>query len=195
MLRFLTRPGRFVDLAPERNLAEWDRLCATRRMAAIGGIDAHQRGLRVLGVVPFRLMSYRRSFSHLRTHVMCGEELTGDLEHDRGQVFDALREGRCYIAMDSIHPANGFEFWAEHGRTTAVAMGADAPAAPGWELHARVPKPARLLLVRGGKVINDTVGTGLHHHGEEPGPYRIEARLKHAGRERTWILSNPIYLR
>ena len=30
---------------------------------------------------------------------------------------------------------------------------------------------------------------------EEPGVYRAEARRIAQGRERTWIISNPIYLR
>jgi hypothetical protein len=30
---------------------------------------------------------------------------------------------------------------------------------------------------------------------EEPGVYRIEAQRWSKGRKRTWILSNPIYLR
>jgi hypothetical protein len=35
----------------------------------------------------------------------------------------------------------------------------------------------------------------LEHAAEEPGVYRVEAYLEAHGRERTWILSNPIYLR
>ena len=30
---------------------------------------------------------------------------------------------------------------------------------------------------------------------EEPGVYRVEALKRSKGKERTWILSNPIYLR
>jgi hypothetical protein len=164
-------------------------------VAALGGIDAHQRGKRILGRVPIRFMSYRRAFSHLRTHVLCESPFTGDVAHDRGQVYEALREGRSFIAMDSFRPAAGFDFWAEHGRAAALAMGADGPAARGWELHARVPDTARMRLLRDGRLAGETVGRGLHHHAEEPGAYRVEALLEHKGAERTWILSNPIYLR
>jgi hypothetical protein len=38
-------------------------------------------------------------------------------------------------------------------------------------------------------------GTSLEHEVEEPGVYRIEAVRASKGRDRTWILSNPIYLR
>ncbi len=45
-------------------------------MAAIGGLDAHQIGKRIAGHVPLRLMSYRRSFRLLTTHVLVPEPLT-----------------------------------------------------------------------------------------------------------------------
>ena len=35
----------------------------------------------------------------------------------------------------------------------------------------------------------------LTHSVEGPGVYRVEARLHAHGRERTWLMSNPIYLR
>jgi hypothetical protein len=41
MARFLISPGRALDHPPARNMAAWDELCRTRRVVAIGGIDAH----------------------------------------------------------------------------------------------------------------------------------------------------------
>jgi hypothetical protein len=193
VFRFAARPERFVDHPPERNLAEWDRLCASRRVVGIGGLDAHQIGLRVAGRVPLRLMSYTRSFRHLRTHVLCAELPTGELEHDRQQVYEALRSGRCYVAMDSVAPARGFGFWAEDG-ARALAMG-EEEAAGAWTLRARAPRPASLRMVRDGREVASARGAELEHHAGEPGVYRVEARLEAHGRERTWILSNPIYLR
>jgi hypothetical protein len=62
-------------------------------------------------------------------------------------------------------------------------------------LRIRTPLPARLRLLRDGQEIGAAEGTLLDQAVEEPGVYRVEA-LRHAhGRERTWILSNPIYLR
>jgi hypothetical protein len=182
-----------VDHPPERNLAEWDRLCARERVVGIGGLDAHQFGVRVAGRVPFRLMSYARSFRHLHTHVLCEELWTGNLDHDRGQVYDALRAGRCYIAMDSVAPARGFAFWAE-GPEGGVEMGAERPAGD-FQLHVRAPRPARLRLLRDGRELAEATGPELEHPADGPGVYRVEARREAHGAERTWILSNPIYLR
>jgi hypothetical protein len=39
------------------------------------------------------------------------------------------------------------------------------------------------------------VGADWTWKADRPGVYRVEARLPYRGRDRTWILSNPIYLR
>jgi hypothetical protein len=187
--RFVATPSRALEHPPERNMRAWDELLRTRRVVAIGGLDAHQFGKRVGPFVPLRVMSYRRSFRQLRTHVLCAEAPTGELEHDRGQVYGALREGRCYIAVDAIAPARGFAF-----ETDDLPMGAEAPAGR-RTLRARTPSPARLRLLRDGEEIATTEGAALVLEVDEPGVYRVEAYRHARGRERTWIISNPIYLR
>jgi hypothetical protein len=202
-LRFVAMPTRAIDHPPERNLREWQRLCTKRRTPAIGGLDAHQFGKRVgpfvafgkrLGpFVPLRLMGYARSFRQLRTHVLCERPLMGELGPDREQVYAALREGRSYIAFDALAAARGFRFWAE-GPEGEVPMGAEAPAAR-YSLHAALPAPARLRLLRAGELLAEREASGLAFDIDEPGVYRVEAWLERHGRERTWVLSNPIYLR
>ena len=192
-LRFIVAPERVLEGPPEENVREWERLCRERPIVALGGLDAHQFGIRIGPVVPLRLMSYRRSFRQLRTHVLTDAPLSGDLEPDRGRVYSALRRGRCYIARDSLAPARGFSFHAE-GPAGRLEMGDEAPAGD-WTLYARLPSPARLRLVRDGEEIASLAGPVLAQQAREPGVYRVEA-LRHAhGRERTWVLSNPIYLR
>jgi hypothetical protein len=135
--------------------------------------------------VPVRLMSYARSFRFLRTHVLCDEPLTGELDHDRAQVFEALRAGRCYMAVESLGPPRGFTFSAGE-----LPMGAEA-AFEGQTLTATTPKPAMLRLIKDGSQIEECEGASLEHDATGPGVYRVEAHLG----DRTWILSNPIYLR
>ena len=189
MVRFVATPGRVLDHPPRRNMDAWDELCRTRRVVAIGGLDAHQFGKRIGPVVPVRIMGYHRSFRYIRTHVLCEAAPTGELKRDREAVYDALRSGRCYIAVDSIAPAKGFTFEAED-----LPMGAEAPAAR-RKLTARTPSDAKLRLLRDGREIAGAVGRTLEAEVEEPGVYRVEALRDKHGRERTWILSNPIYLR
>jgi len=189
VIRFLARPGRVLRHPPERNLRGWDELCRERPTVALGGLDAHQFGKRIGPFVPLRLMSYRRSFRFLRTHVLTDESPSGELERDRELVYGALRSGRCYIAVDAVAPAKGFRFWAE-GAEGRVEMGGEA-AAGDWTLRVSLPAEARVRLLRDGH----EVASGLEHHARGPGVYRVEAYRTAHGAERTWVVSNPIYLR
>jgi hypothetical protein len=190
LVRFVAAPGRAIAGPPARNLRAWDKLLARRPVVAIGGVDAHQIGVRIGGRVPLRLMGYHRSFSHLRTHVLLDGEPTGDVAHDRDAIFGALRTGRCYLAVDSLAPARGFRFFARAGGAT-LPMGSEGDFATGARLTAQVPESARLVLLRDGAVVEEAGGAALVHDAEGPGVYRVEVAL---GR-RPWIFSNPIYLR
>lgn len=192
-IAFLRHPERAFDGPPRRNLEAWDRLCLRRRVVAIGGLDAHQSGLRVGGRVLSPLRN-ERIFQLLRTHVLVERPPTGDLASDREMVYAALREGRCYLAVDSLAPGRGFQLWAE-GPEGRLPMGAEAPAGR-WTIRARVPAAARLSLVCDGRVVrNANAVEALDTEVGGAGVYRVEARLRRGGRERLWILSNPIYLR
>ena len=181
-VRFLRAPERFMPDLPQRNLDEWDRLGAARRVPVIGGLDAHQKGFRIAGRVPLRLMSYRRSFRMLTTHVLVPELLSGDVARDRAMVFDALRAGRSYIALDWLAPARGFSF-----THMGEELHGERP-----RLEVLAPRPASLRLLRDGEVVASADDAAeLAFAPEEPGVYRAEARL----RGRIWILSNAVYLR
>jgi hypothetical protein len=194
MFRFILTPGRFVDHPPSLNLETWDRLCAARRCVALGGIDAHQVGIRIGDRVPLRLMAYKRSFRYLRTHLLTERPLERQLESDRDLVYGALRAGHAYIAMDALAPASGFRFSAAGEKT--LIMGDETPAGDGpWLFRAALPRPARIRLLRNGEQIASADATTLEHETTGPAVYRIEAFLQAKGRDRTWILSNPIYLR
>jgi hypothetical protein len=195
VFRFIATPGRFVDQPPSVNLETWDRLCAGRRCVALGGIDAHQVGIRIGDRVPLRLMAYKRSFRYLRTHLLVEEPLRGELESDRDAVYGALRAGHTYIAMDSLGPARGFRFSAKSDNQELM-MGDEGAAGEGsWSFRANVPKSARLRLLRDGVQVRSNEGMTIEHEAEGPGVYRIEGHLEVKGRPHTWILSNPIYLR
>lgn len=190
VVRFLADPDRATDHPPRANVEAWDRLLANGgRVVAIGGLDAHQLGLRLRDRVPVRLMGYQRAFRLLRTRAL----LDGDAQPDLDRVYRALRAGRCYLARDSLAPARGFWF----GTADRLPMGeeeAHDERRP-QELVARLPRPAAVALRRDGVTVASSWTDELRHVADLPGVYRLEALLPHAGRMRTWILSNPVYLR
>ena len=190
LARMILAPQSVIGGPPEDNLRRWDQLCRARRVVAVGGVDAHQFGIRVAGRVPLRAMSYKRAFKQLRTHVICERAPARELPHDRALVYDALREGCCYIAVDALAPARGFGFWAGGPRGT-TPMGAEARFEPGMSAHVRLPQPARIRLLLDGEVIADAAADSLDHPIEGYGVLRTEVML----RDRAWIVSNPVFLR
>jgi hypothetical protein len=172
-VRFLRAPERWMPDLPQRNLDEWDRLGLSKRVPAIGGLDAHQVGKRIAGHVPLRLMSYKRSFRMMTTHLLVPDLLSGDVVRDRAMVFDALRAGRSYIARDWLAPAR--------------------EATSEWPpLSVRLPRRASVRLLRDGVVVASADDAAeLDHEPASAGVYRVEARLG----GRIWILSNAVYLR
>lgn len=189
---YMRHPEHHLDGPPAHHLAGWDELCASARVVAVGGLDTHQHGFRVRGklVTP---MPNERYFGLLRTHVLCDQAPSRDLDTDSAAVLESLREGRCYLGVDAIAPARGFRYWGE-AADDVVVMGSER-AAGDWTLNACLPRNAETTLLRDGRVVASSGGRELSYRASEPGVYRIEARLPYHGRTRPWIYSNPIYLR
>jgi hypothetical protein len=170
LLRFLRAPERAAG-PPPAHLKRWDELDAQRPLVGIGGLDSHQKGVRIAGRV-LGIPRYERVFATLRTHVLADAPLSGDLDRDRGLIYGALSAGRCYVALDALAPARGFAFWAD-----------------GDGLHARVPGPAELVLLRDGSEVARVHDIALDHRADA-GAFRVEARLD----GKTWIVSNHVRL-
>jgi hypothetical protein len=174
---------------PSRHLRRWDELSARRRVPAIGGLDGHAPGIRVRGRVRSPV-SHARTFSLLRTHLICERPLSGALEADRAAVLDALRAGAAWVSCPSVAPAEGARLWAERGDGTTIAMGGEGPAGPGV-LRLRLPQAAHATVVRDGIPVHEADGARVDLDIERPGAYRVEARI----RGRMWLISNPVHLR
>lgn len=189
---YMRHPERYLDGPPAHHLEAWDELCAVARVAAVGGLDTHQHGFRIRGrmVTP---MPNERYFGLLRTYALCDQPPSHDLAADSAAVLESLREGRCYLGVDGIAPARGFRYWGE-GADDLVAMGSER-AAGDWVLRALLPRKGDATLLRDGRPVASAQGLRLEHRVNEPGVYRIEAKLEIQGRLRPWIYSNPIYLR
>jgi hypothetical protein len=190
-ISFLRDPTPLLSGPPAEHLALWDALGAERRVPALGGLDAHQPGLRLRGRV-LTPMRHERFLGLLSTHV-CVPPPTGNGVADTTALLNALGAGCAYLALDWVAPAAGFSFEARSG-SGSVQMGAEAPAGE-WELRARLPRPATIRLIRDGVRIAERRGDSLEHLATAPGVWRVEASIEVGGLRRTWIVSNPIYLR
>lgn len=175
-------------------LERWDALLAAgRRVAVIGGADAHALDIR-FGPLRRTVFPYLFHFQAVNTHVLTHEPLLGDLEHDRRLLLEALRVGRAFVGYDLPAPTRGFRFSAQ-GRDRAAQMGEALPAGPGVTLQVSLPRAADLRILRDGRLLRALPGQrAATLIVDEPGAYRVEAALEFRGRSRAWIVSNPIYL-
>ncbi len=169
---------------PEKNLAKWDAMNREGRVFGFYSTDAH--------------LLYRPLFTLLNLHCLLNESLSADFATARGQIRDALLQGRFFNAVDAAAHSRGFRFTGRR-QGEIIPMGKAVPWKPETELVVRTPysfaHETRLLY--NGRVIAESRANELIVPAEAPGVYRTEIYI----RERTplkrdipWIISNPIYL-
>lgn len=153
----------------------------------VPGAEALRRGKHQGDLLArLQLDPYENSLRHVGTHLLLTELSTT-------AVWDALAAGRAFVAFDWLADATGFDF-AAHAGESRQEMGSKVEFTEGLTLQSQAPLPARWRLVRDGAVIHEATGRSLKYTVTEPGNYRVEAWLHVAGEDRTWILSNPLYI-
>src|SRR5690606_10657688 len=117
---------------------------------AVGGLDAHQPGVRVRGRVR-SIMPHRRWFSLLRTHVLVEGEPTP------AAVCAAIAEGRCYLALRHLGDPRGFSLEADE-----VPMGGEARWA-GQTVSVTLREKAQVRLLCDGEEVARAHAAVLRH--------------------------------
>jgi hypothetical protein len=178
--------------APAEALRRWDQLLSRRDVVGIAGADAHSR-MPVTKRWTLRVPSYEALFSLARVHLLLDRALTGsNAAADRASVVAALREGRLYVGLDGLAPADAFSFVVE-GAGGRWTMGEHAPVVSGARARAGglLPDGTRLVLLRDGQRLAEAAAR-LDVPLPGPGVYRVEARVP--GWPVPWVISNPVYV-
>jgi hypothetical protein len=194
-LYYAFNPARIaVGPFPEAT-ARWDALLAAgKKVVAVGGADAHALPFS-LGPLTRILFPYVWHFRAINNHLFIPTPLTGDPDGDARLVLEALGQGRGFIGYDLPAPTRGFRFTAQ-GKERTAWMGEELSAQNGVTLQVRLPRPVDCRLIKDGVVIQSwTRRETFAHITTEPGVYRVEAFIPYKGRLRSWIISNPIYLK
>ena len=177
----------------KRVLERWDAEGQKRRVLGMGSMDSHSKMQTVQGE-SLLVFPLQKELYALRTHVNLSGPLAKDRHKAAEQILSSLGTGRCYIALDSLADASGFQFWlnwddrrfdmgAEVEVTTVSSDGA---------FQIRLPHPASVSLIADGVSVYDAEGSRFEISTPiQPGVYRVEVKID----GRHWILSNPIYLR
>ena len=169
---------------PCQNLKKWDELNNNHSVYGYFSTDAH--------------LLYRSLFSLLQLHLLLKNPLASDFQKAKNQVYDTLRKGKFYNAIDAAAEARGFRFLAKKGKKT-ILMGEtsilDSPVT--LRIIAPFPFAKEIHLLRNGKTILRSTKRRVSFKAAHPGTYRVEVYL----REKTpldenipWIISNPIFL-
>jgi hypothetical protein len=194
ILHYALFPSLGISGPDVQTVAVWDRLLAEgRRVAAIGGPDAHGHAY-TMGPLHKVVFPYEYLFRAVTMHLML-EKVTGDADTDGRAIVDSLRMGRGWVAYDLPKSSSGFRFRAEGGGKSA-GPGGEIPFSSGMSLQAEFPAPAEWRILQAGKgTAGQGSGTRAAATPSGPGAYRLEARRPFRGRMRGWIYSNPIYVR
>ena len=177
-----------------KTLSFWDKTCATRRVVAIGGSDAHGALFR-LGPFHFTPLSYRDGLSSINIHVLLDSPLAKDVTKAGKQVYGAMKGGRLHLAHDRLASSRGFRFRYVSEEGQPIEMGEERLFRPGT-IFVETPQKGEIRLMRNGRFAAKRIGRRFSHAVKKPGVYRVEVhrRASFFGL-RPWIFSNPIYLR
>lgn len=174
-------------------LRRWDQLLSQgKRVAAIGGADAHAKQYR-MGPFERVLFSYHQLFRRVNTHIITDKPINGIVAHDREIIYDALRAGHTWVGYDLPASTKGFRFYARSGMNHAW-MGDDLSRLGAVVFEVHTPEPADIRLVQNGQTVARARGDYLKHTTAEPGPYRVEVYKGYKLGNRGWIFSSPIYV-
>ncbi len=167
--RYYLRPDSAIDGPSERVLRLWDLLNMRRRVAGIGALDAHAVKL-AWGV--FNAFPYEFLFRTILTHAFV-EDWGASPEEDAGRLRAAFRLARAFVGYDVHEPSDGFNFFADGG----ILMGERGSFKGAGDLRVTLPREAEVTLVHNGRCAASVSGRECAFAVEEPGVYRVEARL------------------
>jgi hypothetical protein len=175
-------------------LRQWDHLLSQgRRVAAIGGSDAHGN---TFSMGPLRrvVFPYEHLFRCVNTHIITERPFDGTLEHDKKLIYDALRAGHTWVGYDLLAPTKGFRFSARSINSDAV-MGDELVRTAATKFDVQTPHSGDIRLLCDGRVVARARGRQLKHTTVEPGAYRVEVYRSYRLGRRGWIFSSPLYVK
>lgn len=190
--RFI-HPLRSIKAPPQITLKRWDELNKTRRVVGVGGVDAHAHKADVMGFFNVEVFPYKVIFKSVHTHVLLDAPLkksaTHSFDEDKWNIYNALRDGRAFIANDYHGDSRGFTFHATHGRKRyLVGSEITLNARETVRFTVETPLESDLRLLRNGEIVEQAHAASLTHRTGIEGAYRVEAWIRDKG----WIFSNHI---
>ncbi|MGV8057753.1 MAG: PHP domain-containing protein [Smithellaceae bacterium] len=184
----------FFLRGPRRiTLERWDSLNQTKKIVGIGELDNHGSIKRIAGI-KIAAFSFNRAFKFIRTHICTQEPLSGNSQKDISLLFNSLRSGSCYVAMEYFQSSQGFSFCIIQNNKE-YTMGDSVILADKAQIYISLPALALVRIISNGMLLHEITSKEILQPVKEKGIYRVEAYLKRYGKYRPWIFSNPIFVK
>jgi hypothetical protein len=191
---FLVFKNQTLKGPSQKTMIFWDNICGQRRVVAIGGSDAHGSVFRwgPISIIP---LSYDFILRTINIHILLNRKILKDFNNAKGDIYEAMREGRLFIANDKLYPAMGFKFYFISDDGSDLLMGEEDHFQDG-NLVVELPGNGEIRLIKDGIQVDRIRGMEAVYRVTERGVYRVEVyRRLHIFGWRPWIFTNPIYLR
>ena len=189
---------------PQDALKKWDERTQTEKLVGIYSADIHGQ-FRIRKRYSVKFPAPETVMRLASNHVLLPKPFKGDLDYDKNMLYDALREGHLYFAMDLLGDPTGFIFQGTTESGEKVLMGDEVTKPGPVTLRASLgtnfrPESYRIVLLKDGVPVTDSSTTPLVYEAKEEGVYRVEVELQRrspfmSNQTYTWIYSNPIYYR
>ncbi|MBO8131899.1 MAG: PHP domain-containing protein [Candidatus Marinimicrobia bacterium] len=173
---------------PKKNLLQWwDNVNKVRKVTGIGSVDAHAIKVKVLGLFSKSIFDYKIMFKSIRTHLLLDKPISKEksIKENEKLIFNAIKNGRCFISNYRRGDARGFRFWAEN-EGNIYHMG-DRVISNDVTLKAILPDKAVCKVIKDGKVFYKNEINTLNLD-VPSGIYRLEVEKEGRG----WIYTNHI---
>lgn len=187
---------------PTDEIALLDKLSQQRRVVVYAGTEASARVIPLANYF-IRFPSYKRSFEFMSNHILLKSELTGSFNSDRTKVFNALKNGNFYMALDMLGDPKGFVATLEEENKSHL-MGSTVKLSKNMSLKVSLPSKPKdffeIMIFKNGEVVARINDPETVFPITQPGTYRVQVRvspmlpLPDAKKWITWIYTNPFFV-
>lgn len=151
-------------------------------------------------LLKMQLDPYENSLRHAGTHLLVRELSTQ-------AVFEALEEGRSFVAFDWLADSKSFDvalYTATNADTNSNKdqlkekqrheIGSKTQWIQGMHMVGQAPLSGHWRIMRHGEIIAEMDSDHINWEIPQPGNYRVELWLELAGQPHCWILTSPFYI-
>ena len=187
---------------PIEELALWDQLQSQGHFWGYAGADANAKAIPLTNYL-IKFPSYSLSMEVFSNHVLLPTELTGNFDKDRHKIFQALKNGQFYTALDLLGNPKGF-IASLFDREDEFLMGSKQKYRKGQKIVARLPIEPKdfyeIVLFKNGDRETGTNSQELVYEVKSPGVYRVVVRVSPTlpfpdGKKWiSWIYTNPFFI-